>query len=84
MEISSQLQKFTGNAKTVSVNGDTVYGCLIDLSERYPLMSDFLFDMTGTLKTVVVINGEVIPQKSLDMAVSSDDHLALLLPMDGG
>ena len=84
IEISSPLLKFTEETKTVIVDGNTVHECLIDLAGVYPMISDFLFDMTGTLKTVVAVNGAVIPQKRLDMAVSSDDHLTLLLPVDGG
>ena len=84
IEISSPLLKFTEDAKTVTVNGNTVNECLTDLARIYPMTSDYLFDRTGTLKTVVVLGGAVVPQKSLDMAVSPGDHLTLLLPVDGG
>ena len=84
IEISAPLLEFTEEAKTVTVNGNTVKECLTDLAGIYPMMSDYLFDRTGTLKTVVVLGGAVVPQKSLDMAVSPGDHLTLLLPVDGG
>jgi len=84
MEISSTLLPFTDGASSVSVNGGTVRACLNELAVIHPKMSDYLFDMTGTLKIIVILNGKVLSQKSLDIAVSPDDVLTLLLPMPGG
>ena len=84
IEISSPLLKFTEEAKTVTVNGNTVKECLTDLAVIYPMMSEYLFDRTGTLKAVAVLNGAVVPQKNLDMVASPGDRLTLLLPVDGG
>ena len=84
IEISSTLLQFTDGKTAVNVNGDTVKECLTELAAMHPKMSDYLYDMTGTLKIMVILNGKALSQKNLDAAVSPDDNLTLLLPMPGG
>ena len=84
IEIPLFLRPFTANNDTVEVSGATVGDCLDTLAVKYPEMREWLFDSTGILKAIVVVNRQIVPQKDLNTAVSDNDQISIIMPAGGG
>jgi len=84
IKIPLLLQPFTENNDKVEVNGTTVRDCLYALATRFPRVKEWLFDSGGSLKVIIVVNRQVVPQNKLDAEVFDNDQITIIIPMNGG
>ena len=84
IEMAPYLRPFMGNNDRVVVSGTTIRDCLYDLIARYPDIKEWLFDIHGTLKTIIVMNRRIITLKDLDLKICDDDQIRIIMPLGGG
>lgn len=84
LEIAAYLQPFVGNNDRVIVHGATVRECLNELIFQYPDIEEWLFDIHGTLKTIIAVKHRIITIKDLDSKVSGNDPIRIIMPLGGG
>lgn len=81
------LATCTGGEKVVSIEAETVAGCIDGLLQAYPLLRVHLYDETGTLRPHVmfIYNDQSIKWlSSLDIPLSPGDHMTVLQLVSGG
>ena len=84
IEMAPYLRPFMGNNDRVVVSGTTIRDCLYDLIAQYPDIEEWLFDIHGTLKTIIVMNRKIITLKDLDLKICDDDQIRIIMPLGGG
>ena len=84
LEIAPYLRPFVGNNDRVVVSGATFRDCLYDLIAQYPDIKEWLFDIHGTLKAIIVMNHKIITLKDLDSKICGNDHIKIIMPLGGG
>ena len=86
-KIPKQLQKKTGGAMHIEVQGCTVGECMADLIRRYPDLKGRIWDEEGRilLKWIVYINDKsVVPSNELSYHVKDGDIITILPMVAGG
>ncbi len=86
INIHSSHRQYTGNKKTLAVNGRTVGECLDDLIGRFPAMRNVLYQPDGTLKQLIEIylNLESTYPDELKKPVQDGDEIQITLMLAGG
>ena len=84
IEVCAFLRPFTANNDRVEASGTTVRDCLNALAVKYPEIEEWLFDSSGVLKTIIVVNRRIISPNSLNIAVYDDDEISIIMPVGGG
>lgn len=84
LEIAPYLRPFAGNNDRVVVSGATIRNCLNDLIAQYPDIKEWLFDIHGTLKTLIVMNHKIITLKDLDSKIRGNAQIKIIMPLGGG
>ena len=83
VRLNLPLQQITGQ-EVISVSGDSVMMCLVDLMQRYPEARDQLFNRDGSLAPIILLNNELLPGQDLNHPVTEADELWLMSFVDGG
>jgi molybdopterin synthase sulfur carrier subunit len=82
--IPSVLHSYTGGARTVTANGDTVAALLLDLDARYPGIRFRMVNEANALRPHmrVFVNRELI--SDLDRSLTPEDEVMILHALSGG
>lgn len=82
--IPSVLASYTGGARRVTAEGDSVTELLDDLDRQFPGLRFRMVDERGRLRqhVRVFVNGEAI--RDLDTAVDDADDVQILQALSGG
>ncbi len=82
--IPSVLASYTGGARRVAAEGDSVAALLADLDRQFPGLRFRMVDERGRLRrhVRVFVNGEAI--RDLDVAVREADDVQILQALSGG
>ena len=84
IRLNYTFQPFANNHETVEVKGDTVKECLDNLISLYPIFKEILFDMSGTLSALVMVEGKAVVPKDLDRPAPRQKEITLLPMIQGG
>lgn len=86
VRVPTILRPYTGGAKVVEGNGDTIEGLIVDLESRYPGLQERLVDDKGLRRFVnVYLNDEDVRfLGGLETAVSDGDSVTILPAVAGG
>jgi len=84
--IPSYLQPYTDGREVVTVNGSTVYNCILDLFQQFPDIKKMLFDDNNKLLPYasIYVNGADAYPDELSQLVNDEDELYLLYIIGGG
>jgi len=80
------IRPYTGNAKTVEVDGDTTEACLGNLVARFPEAERMLYAAPGLLHDYVsvFINGEFTYGEGLKRKVEDGTDIRVIYVLSGG
>lgn len=86
VRVPTILRPYTGGAKIVEGNGDTIEGLIVDLESRYPGLQERLVDDQGLRRFVnVYLNDEDVRfLGGLETVVSDGDSVTILPAVAGG
>jgi hypothetical protein len=84
IRLDHAFRPFAGNQETFVVKGTTVKECLDYFIGLYPVFKEILFDMSGTLAALVMIEGKAVVPKDLNRSVSGQKEILLLPMVQGG
>lgn len=86
VRVPTILRPYTGGAKIVEGNGDTIEGLIVDLESRYPGLQERLVDDQGLRRFVnVYLNDEDVRfLGGLDTVVADGDSVTILPAVAGG
>lgn len=84
LKLNLAFQELAGTRDLILLNGQTVQQCLDDFVARYPRTRSWLYDDSGKLQSLVLLNGESVPQDQLDHPVTPQDELWILNILEGG
>jgi molybdopterin converting factor small subunit len=84
IKVTPILRQYTGENKSVEVEGNTVLDCLKNLVDRYPGTEKWLFNNSDAPMICLFLNGEIILPKALDTKVSKGDIIDLCPVIGGG
>jgi molybdopterin converting factor small subunit len=84
IKLSQIFKQLADNQAILKVNGNTVRECLEDLMIRYPATRNWVIDKEGSLISLVVLNGNTLRPKDLDISVTEADDIYLLTMIGGG
>ena len=86
VRVPTILRPYTGGAKIVEGNGDTIEGLIVDLESRYPGLQERLVDEQGLRRFVnVYLNDEDVRfLGGLETVVADGDSVTILPAVAGG
>jgi molybdopterin converting factor small subunit len=84
IKLSEIYHEYTGNRKTVTVEGATVKECLDHLITLFPVLRPLLFDSEYALGVLIIYKGDVITMSNIDRPVADNDEITLLPMIYGG
>jgi molybdopterin converting factor small subunit len=88
VDITIKLDKILREASCIEekivLKSDTVFGCLNELITIVPRVKERVFDKSGRLLLMVLLNGKVIYQKDLHTRVEDGSIIQLITAISGG
>ena len=87
VELPSLLARFTGDAREVEVEADSLDAALRVLTDVHPALEVHLFDETGAFRRHVLcfVNGENTRwSKETNVSLKDGDRLTILQAVSGG
>ncbi len=86
VEMAHVFRSYLGGRKSVTTEGKTVFECLNDLSNKYPMTKNMIIDENGSItnRFEVYLNGESIYETGLSTPVKDGDKIDLVYIIHGG
>ena len=86
IQIHPLLQDLTNGREVVEVEGENVGKCLADLVQKFPEISEHIFDRRGKLlqHIEIFINGKSASPNELAAPAKDGDELSILMLLSGG
>lgn len=86
IKVRGILLRFTDYENEIEVDGDTVRGGLVALTDRYPTLGEVLLDREGSVRAThfIALNGEQLTDDELDREATEDDRVDIVTAVSGG
>lgn len=86
VHLLSSLRVYTDDQDAIEVEGTTVEECLLDLSDKYPMIEEEIFYPNGKLNDTyeIWINAESAYPNALAKEIKDGDEIYITLEQTGG
>ena len=85
--IPTPLRKFTSNAASIEINGETVGEAILDLTQKFPELKQNILDDDGNFRNFVRIyvgDDDIKALEDTHTSVETDDVISIIPAIAGG